>query len=352
VALEPRVAEMMEHRNLIVADVGAADGPEERWLGILNWVRFLNFEPKPRPDAAQNERIVIFPIGLWSRTERLKLQVTAQEDSCSLYPANPEFFRDFLIQDALGTVNTVEIDVDTLDHCVSTRPDSPPDFLKVDVEGGDLEVLRGSEQALRGSVLGVRAETVWVEMRQGAPGIADIHAFLRERGFVLFQLSRVNWIRKNGLHGFSSEPQLIWGDAVFCLGKEPFLRRLKDETPANRGSLASRFVVILLCHGIHDYAIELVEAATAAGLLDAADANSLKNSIIASTDQSIWHLAWSSCGLAFALAIFLLCLPLPGARVRGRYYVKQRAGRLFYELSRWAARGGRPRPTCVEDPFV
>jgi hypothetical protein len=31
--------------------------------------------------------------------------------------------------------------------------------------------------------------------------------------------------------------------------------------------------------------------------------------------------------------------------------VKQRAGRLFYDLSRWAALAG-PHNSCLEEPFV
>ncbi len=352
VALEPAAADSLARRNLIVADVGSAEGPEERWLGIRKWIRFVNFEPNPRPDATQDEKTFSFPVGLWSSKTRRTLQITEHPDSSSLYPANMEVFNDFLSKEGMALAGTAEIELDTLDNCVSTRPELSPDFLKIDVEGADLEVLRGSQQALQSTVMGLRVETAWLELRRGGPLVAEINAFLLERGFVMFHLSRVHWIRNNALHGFTSQPQLIWGDAVYFLRREDFLKKLSQAPEKDRESLLVRFVVILLCHGVHDYAVEIVDAARAKGSISDSFAQSVKTSVIKSADRSVFYFVWSFVGLLFSLAVFLVCLPVPGARIRGRYYLKQRSGRLFHELWRWSALAGRPANSSLEDPFV
>lgn len=68
----------------------------------------------------------------------------------------------------------------TLDELLSGVP---VDFLKVDTEGSELEVLLGAEGMLRTSVIGVRAEVAFNEVFCGAPLFCDIDKFLRSRGF-------------------------------------------------------------------------------------------------------------------------------------------------------------------------
>jgi hypothetical protein len=200
--------------------------------------------------------------------------------------------------------------------------------------------------------MGVRVETMLMELRCGAPMLWDFDAYLRERGFMLFHLSRVYFIRNNGLHGFTSQPQLTWGDAVYFLRREEFLRRLSALPSEERDSALVRFIVILLCHGVHDYAIEVLDAAEEANLVTPSFGSSLKEAVIQSADTSIAYFLRSSVGLAFALVVYLGCSPVPSARLRAMYYVKQRAGRLFHELWRWAARAGLPHNASIEDPFV
>ena len=352
VVLGPAMAEALTKRNLMVGDVGVADGPEERWLGVGNCTRYLTFDPKPREGVSPDIRTVCLPIGLWSSKTRKVLYLNEHPDSSSLYPFNDALLGDFLTKGGVRLVGTTEIELDTLDNCLAARPELSPDFLKVDTEGADLEVLRGADGTLRRSIMGVRVETSLMELRCGAPMLWDFDAFLRERGFMLFHLSRVYFIRNNGLHGFTSQPQLTWGDAVYFLRREELLRRLGALSREESESVLVRFVVILLCHGVHDYAIELVEAAEAAKLVAPSFAASVKESVTRSADTSVSYFLRSSVGLAFALVVYVVCWPVPSARLRAMYYVKQRAGRLFHELWRWAARAGRPHNACIEDPFV
>jgi FkbM family methyltransferase len=352
VVLQPGMADLLTKRNLIVADVGVADGPEERWLGIGNYTRYLTFDPNPRQETSQDSRTVCLPIGLWSSKTRKVLYLNEHPDSSSLYRFNEAVIRDFVTGQGIRMTGTAEIELDTLDNCLAARPELSPDFLKIDTEGADLEVLRGAEGALKRCVMGVRVEASLMELRCGGPMLWDFDSHLRKRGFMLFHLSRVYFIRNNGLHGFTSQPQLAWGDAVYLLRREELLDRLAALPGQERDSALVRFIVILLCHGVHDYAIEVIEAAEAAKLVAPSFASSVKAAVIKSADTSVGYFFRLSVGLGFALVVYLGCWPVPNARLRAMYYVKQRAGRFFHELWRWAARAGRPHNACIEDPFV
>lgn len=348
---ESQQAMLREHK-VIVADVGAADGPEERWLGVKELVKFLTFEPNPRPDAVSDESTVNFPIGLWSAKEKRKLHLTALSDASSLLPVNEAAFADFQVKEGMRVVGEMELSLDTFDNCIAAKPELSPDFLKVDVEGAELEVLRGSLKALEQTVLGIRVETRLERLWHGAPLLWDTNEYLREKGFVLFHLGRVHWVRDNGLHGFTSQPQVVWGDAVYLLTREQFLKRLATLPGSEREPLLARYLLILLSHGVHDYAWELIEAAAKVGHISPSAAAGWKDSVKRSTDRSVFYFLWQLVGVSFALLVWLSGLLVPSARLRTTFYFKQRLGRLSYELWRWCSRGGAPLNSTIDDPFV
>jgi FkbM family methyltransferase len=353
VELTPEMAADLRANRLILADVGSAGGVEELWLGLEDYIHFLTFDPNPRPhptgDYSQSTN---FPVGLWSSPGQMELNLTAHPDSSSLLPINTSLFADFVAKSGMEVVGKATITVDSLDRLLADKPALSPDFLKIDVEGGELEVLKGANQALSTTVMGLKVETAFVELQVGRPLLWQIDEFLRDRGFVLFNVGRNYWIRDNRIYGYSSQPQLIWGDATYFLGREHFLKRLSAINPGHRKNILTKFVVLLLRYGVHDYAWDLIDGSATAGLIPAADAQALKAVVEKSLDRSIWYFISRSVGLLFSLAILVVSLPSAGARKRAKFYVKQRAWRLFHDLTRLAVLGGRGHNACLEDPFV
>jgi FkbM family methyltransferase len=62
-----------------------------------------------------------------------------------------------------------------------------PDLLKIDVQGYELEVLRGAQNALAGTGV-VLAELNLIDLHQDVPLIADVIGWLNERRFVAFDV--------------------------------------------------------------------------------------------------------------------------------------------------------------------
>jgi FkbM family methyltransferase len=352
VKLSPEMAACLQKRKLIVADVGSAGGPEEIWLGLKEFIHFLTFEPNPRSDeSSEDPGITNFTVGLWSSRGKMELQITGHPDSSSLMHLNPARFEDYLSNGGMETAGTATINVDKLDNLLAGKPDLSPDFLKIDVESGEMEVLKGSAGAVATSVLGLKLETSFVELRFGAPLLWDIDVHLTNRGFVLFNLGRNYWIRKNGLHGYSSQPQLIWGDAIYFLSRDHFLKRLGSMEQEQKKSLLARFVLMLLCYGVHDYTWEIIEATQASGHVSAEFAADLKRCVTKSMDTTAWYFFKMGFGLLFALAIFSVSFPFSEPRKRSIYYIKQRSGRLFYNLWRRASLAGRVHNSVLEDSY-
>jgi FkbM family methyltransferase len=82
--------------------------------------------------------------------------------------------------------NGAAMDVETLDDFVG-RHDLAPDFVKIDVEGMELEVLRGGAETFSGPVEVIMLE-VHPRILMKGEGVSDIQVLLAGFGFSLFSL--------------------------------------------------------------------------------------------------------------------------------------------------------------------
>ncbi len=104
-------------------------------------------------------------------------------DASSLLPATAEGLSEFKIKPAAEqTVPVIPLDV-----LVAREKIPPPDLLKLDVQGYELEVLRGAEGCLR-HARAVLCEVSFQQFYAGQPLFPEVLAFLETRGFALHAL--------------------------------------------------------------------------------------------------------------------------------------------------------------------
>ncbi|MDX2114042.1 MAG: FkbM family methyltransferase [Planctomycetota bacterium] len=93
--------------------------------------------------------------------------------------------------DNLRTRRVERVRVMSLDGWAHSAGIERVDFLKIDVQGYELEVLKGAERLLRSGVVAVYSEAQMTEIYEGAAMFSDIDLFLRGRGFELFQVLEI-----------------------------------------------------------------------------------------------------------------------------------------------------------------
>jgi len=138
----------------------------------------------------------------------------------SLYRPDPQVIDLFT---SIGTsengnfqvVGTVEVETIRLDDIQEIQSF---DFLKIDVQGAELDVLEGSSAKLNGAGV-VEVEVEFVPLYDKQPLFAEIDIFMRKSGFFLHKLVDIagRGIRPFVMDGNPFKPvsQLLWADAIY-----------------------------------------------------------------------------------------------------------------------------------------
>ena len=127
------------------------------------------------------------------------------------------------------------------------------DFLQLDTQGTELEVLRGAKSFLCRSILGAQVEVEFSPIYKDQSLFSEIDAYMRQAGFMLFDVRRNYYRRKNYPLDLNTRGQLLWGDA-FYLKDHGFLSRSKKSKEAR-----IKLAVIATFFGFHDYALEIFD---------------------------------------------------------------------------------------------
>jgi FkbM family methyltransferase len=175
-----------------VIDVGANRGQfavfaRRRWPNA----RLVCFEPLPGPlevltriaDELGNTRVL--PYALSDRSGEGRMHVTQSDDSSSLFTATQRQITAF---PASVEIDEVGVALRRLDDLVTAADLPPPVLMKIDVQGAELDVLRGASGMLD-SLSDVLVECSLVELYAGQRLLTETVLFARDHGFRVIGIS-------------------------------------------------------------------------------------------------------------------------------------------------------------------
>tara|TARA_B100001057_G_scaffold489970_1_gene577300 strand:+ start:2804 stop:3871 length:1068 start_codon:yes stop_codon:yes gene_type:complete len=239
--------------NLRIADVGSSGLPPEEFFSIFNKSIFYCFDPDSRARKSSFSNIIFHSNGLFSSKTEKKIYLTNMPDASSLHKPNKDFLNKFLNASASDVVKEETINLTTLDLVLNE--DEKIDFLKVDVEGADLEVIKGGDESLS-DCLGIKIEVQFKERNIGSPLFSEIDDHLKKNYFLL-DLKNSSWL-KSKVHFINSNAEIVWGDAYYLKNEESFLKNYSQKSSDDKENFLLRYIVIGSLLGAHDHLIHFL----------------------------------------------------------------------------------------------
>lgn len=199
-----------------VVDVGAQTLRHERHvyapLAAVTPIDLIGFDPLEERilerTAQDGAGVTLLPYALGDGNDHT-LYVNNDDEASSLFPLDTDHNAQFEHLHTLRTVNTVPVATRRLDDVLQR---GPVDFLKLDVQGAELMVLRGGRETTARTAV-VHCEVEFSPIYVDQPLYADVEHELRQHGFYLVDLLVRH---RYAYHGVSrTSDRLLWADAVF-----------------------------------------------------------------------------------------------------------------------------------------
>jgi FkbM family methyltransferase len=238
------LSKLPDDEPLTLIDIGAAGDIEPRWKRVAPALSYIGFEPDERSRLSllgkENSCAAykILPFGVWNHDGEIELNLCKMPLVSSHFTPNKKFtdlFPDATRFDVLSVDNMKTRTLDSLDLDNS-------DFIKIDIQGGELNALKGGEDLLK-NTLGLEVEVEFIELYNDQPLFGEICSFLDGAGFEFFDFVNFSrWERQS----HNTYGQCTFGDALFLRSPENVLKKNMD------GEWVSKYLGICLIYNRFD----------------------------------------------------------------------------------------------------
>lgn len=298
------IASVDDGFTLTVVDVGAIGGLHERWRPFRPLVAGVLFDPREQAGsgrAVMRGRDIVFSAALGAARTSATLHVTRHGILSSLFRPDAALYSRFKHKAAQTEVRAEEtIALQPLDD-IAEEFAFAPDVLKADIQGGELDALKGAERSLARTLF-VETEVSFFPRYEGQPLFRDIDAHLSARGFEFidfYRLKRYRHLNRAGLDNLSlgrghRPGRLALADALFLLREDAATTRLAALDQRAASHMALKAIVILLAYGKADIAarwFDLFGARLDERAKEAASAALREAGARRLTTGHLWHVA-------------------------------------------------------------
>ena len=247
-------------------DVGARGGAHDMMEPVAESTAVLGFEPDEVecsrllaiPEVtAPWERIELEPIALADKTGKATLHLLSAATNHSLLPPNAAFTKRYNMV-KWQVIGKEKLDVVPLDSILFGKRKKESfwgEFMKLDTQGTEYEVLMGAKRTLKERTVAVVCEVSFCELYKGQKLFSDVEAFMREQGFSFYGFTTIHGRSRKLLdkRQFITAERAIYSDAIFF--KDPLPGGPKPVKLSARQTHVLFTVALLL--NFYDFAWEL-----------------------------------------------------------------------------------------------
>lgn len=290
---------LLGEQRFVAIDVGAANGVLPHWE-MLNHAADV-YQIEPRADACASLETTNKAMGL-SETRHVICAGVAETDGprvfyvaniptgSSILPLQTESETDcgdYRNPNYLHPITERIIETRRLSSLMHERGEGRVDLMKLDIQGAELESVRGLGSGMLQDLLGVELEVGLHGLHPREARFPAIEQFMDENGLELFdvRVARVRRPLRGSYGGYESEifgvdansPTIaarIWEfDAIYFRRKSVLLARGKPDE-------IRRMAIVYAIYNYYSEAYSLLEKAEQSGILDHATAARLRQAVV------------------------------------------------------------------------
>ena len=163
---------------------------------------------------------------------------------------------DYIYGETMAPVEKRTLDAVSMDSIFRDKkvPAPPPDFLSIDVEAAEYELLVGAKETLKDSVLALNIEIEFHKIHKDQKLFGDVCALLSEQGFYFAQFNELLPM------SMYRTPVGLRGSGILINGEALFLRKIDDLDKINdaaaRKTKLRKLAFISILYGQIEYGLE------------------------------------------------------------------------------------------------
>ena len=198
---QKRISKFLQNRSIkTIIDVGAHKGEfAQKALQMESVNKIIAFEPQKKifnllkEKFSDNDKVVLNNFALSEKVEKRIMKINKMTATSTLnHEINNDSlyfkFKSFLLYQKNSIIDEEEIDTTTFDAFFNEEIFNENTLLKIDTEGYEMHVLKGSEQKIK-EVKYILIENQFSKMYKNV-NFKDCHDFLRKKNFKLLKRFR------------------------------------------------------------------------------------------------------------------------------------------------------------------
>ena len=240
--------------SISLVDIGGYKGIQDRWRRVEKFVEFHAFEPnsvEADKIKSKTKSLNIYKSALSSTDGKIILNICKEPAVSSLLKLNFEFLKKFKNVERFEIIEKIEVEAKQLDSLKIDKID----FIKIDVQGYNLEVLKGSNKALEKAV-GIEIECEFKEIYKNQSLFRDVDEYLSKHNFELCDFTDiVRWSEKvndekKQIDKIDNQGEIIFVNALYI---KKNLQHEKIDTKKLK-----KIILIYLLYGQYSKALNLI----------------------------------------------------------------------------------------------
>lgn len=261
-ALVSILKELLKEEPMVFTDIGAKGGIHEYARMFRELTHAVGFEPdleeiRKMQDSEWSKEFratTFFDKALSDEVGEVRLNITSADTNTSVLTPNMNTTERYNMA-KWRVVDSCKVEAITLDKVFENRIGSP-DWIKIDVQGYEYEVLTGGKELLK-DVSCVVAEVSFFELYSGQSMFSEIEQLMRSHGlkFYGFIERQMRSTKRLDKENKRTRERMMQADAVFF--RDPLDKDWQSEMESPRR--VHILLMILVSLEYYDFALEILE---------------------------------------------------------------------------------------------